>query len=530
MLSLSDADLSSSSLLRLELSHLRLELSHLISDADHELSHLLRFWFQALLSSESRILGIPRIESEVEDVVSKLVKFAEQSRAMKEMFASTSGVFLTNNNLRRRLQNKQQPNEHDVAAAADADTAAAAEGCGNQTNRAIEREAMDIAKAWLSKIKSKGKEKSSKKKKTTTRINVKKEGSKTAEEAVSNATKQKAAAAKQFIENHYKKQLQSQQQRHERRRKLSTCGVRGIKMGTDDFEPLTMIGKGAFGEGEGTGHVYAMKKLKKSEMLRRGQVEHVKAERNLLAEVDSNCIVKLYCSFQDEEYMYLIMDYLPGGDMMTLLMKKRQGFIDIKPDNLLLDRSGHMKLSDFGLCKPLDCSVLEEKDFTYAQNIVTWRNYLKFPEEVRLSPEEAKDLICRLLCNVEQRLGTKRAYEIKDHPWFVGVEWGKLYQMKAGFIPQVNDELDTQNFEKFDEMLSSKDINFVGYTYKNVEILSTNPKRPSIKSLFEDESAGGTTSYQGSFLKHLPPQIQKFQRKSAKRAHHPDDTSLEPDF
>lgn len=101
-----------------------------------------------------------------------------------------------------------------------------------------------------------------------------------------------------------------------------------------------------------TGNVYAMKKLKKSEMLRRGQVEdyflielllrivsccafllnlpkcilvqveHVKAERNLLAEVDSNCIVKLYCSFQDEEYLYLIMEYLPGGDMMTLLMRK----------------------------------------------------------------------------------------------------------------------------------------------------------------------------------------------------------------
>ena len=50
--------------------------------------------------------------------------------------------------------------------------------------------------------------------------------------------------------------------------------------------------------------------------------------------------------------------------------------------------------------------------------IVTWRNYLKFPEEVRLSPEEAKDLICRLLCNVEQRLGTKRAYEIKVQFWF----------------------------------------------------------------------------------------------------------------
>lgn len=48
----------------------------------------------------------------------------------------------------------------------------------------------------------------------------------------------------------------------------------------------------------------------------------MKAERNLLAEVDSNCIVTLYCSFQDDEFLYLIMEYLPGGDMMTLLMRK----------------------------------------------------------------------------------------------------------------------------------------------------------------------------------------------------------------
>ncbi|GAU43428.1 hypothetical protein TSUD_334910, partial [Trifolium subterraneum] len=121
------------------------------------------------------------------------------------------------------------------------------------------------------------------------------------------------------------------------------------------------------------------------------------------------------------------------------------------------------------------------------RKIVNWKSHLKFPEEARLSPE-AKDLISNLLCNVNQRLGSNGANEIKSHPFFEGVQWEKLYQMEAAFIPEVNDELDTQNFEKFEEsdsqthsssrsgpwrkMLSSKDLNFVGYTYKNFEIVN----------------------------------------------------------
>ncbi|CAL5388597.1 unnamed protein product [Camellia sinensis] len=71
-----------------------------------------------------------------------------------------------------------------------------------------------------------------------------------------------------------------------------------------------------------TGEIFAMKKLKKSDMLSRGQVEHVRSERNLLAEVDSRCIAKLFYSFQDSDFLYLIMEYLPGGDIMTLLMRE----------------------------------------------------------------------------------------------------------------------------------------------------------------------------------------------------------------
>ncbi|CAN6904395.1 unnamed protein product [Brassica oleracea var. botrytis] len=526
----------------------------------------------------------------------------------------------------------------------------------------------------------------------------------TDEEAVSNTTKQKVAAAKQYIENHYKEQMKILQERKERRslleQKLADADVceedqnnllkflekketeymrlQRHKLGVADFDLLTMIGKGAFGEvrickEKTTGQVYAMKKLKKAEMLRRGQVEHVRAERNLLAEVDSNYIVKLYCSFQDDDHLYLVMEYLPGGDMMTLLMRKdtlteeeakfyvaetvlaiesihRHNYIhrDIKPDNLLLDRYGHLRLSDFGLCKPLDCSAIGENEFSnnpnngstteqeggsgapkrtqqeqlehwqknrrklaystvgtpdyiapevllkkgygmecdwwslgaimyemlvgyppfYADDpmstcrkIVNWKSHLKFPEEAVLS-REAKDLINSLLCSVRRRLGSKGADEIKAHPWFETVDWDTIFDMDAAFVPEVNDDLDTQNFEKFDEtqdcflvkdsfmfysipvlflqMLSSKDINFVGYTYKNFEIVNDyqvpgmaelkkknkSKRPPMVKSLFDGGSSETSDSpeattrsagdrpppippvVQGSFLKLLPPELE----------------------
>jgi len=377
------------------------------------------------------------------------------------------------------------------------------------------------------------------------------------------------------------------------------------KLTEDDFEPLTIIGRGAFGEvricrERSNGRVLAMKKLSKAEMVRRGQVDHVKAERDLLAGVDSPWVVRLVYSFTDPEFLYLIMEYLPGGDMMTLLMRKdilseeetrfyvaqtvmaietvhAAGFIhrDIKPDNLLLTKDGHLKLSDFGLCKPIDSAspmpmisedveygglpaagpeaegaappgvvppprpsaeqighwhsnrrklaystvgtpdyiapeVLLKKGYgvecdwwslgaimfemavgyppfysddpmTTCRKIVNWRMFRNFPPDVPVSPE-ARDLIERLLCDVEHRLGTLGgAAEIKQHPFFRGIDWDALDAADPPYQPRVDHELDTQNFEDFHEDAAMArrappprgrpvvDHNFIGYTYKNRE-------------------------------------------------------------
>jgi serine/threonine kinase 38 len=148
-----------------------------------------------------------------------------------------------------------------------------------------------------------------------------------------------------------------------------------------DYEPLTIIGKGAFGEvrvcrEKSTGDIVAIKKLKKDEMIKKNQVIHVRTEKEILKTLNCPYIVKLRASFQDNFFLYLVMDFLPGGDFMSLLMKKdilneeesrfyiaemilcieavhELGCIhrDLKPDNILIGKDGHLELSDFGLSK-----------------------------------------------------------------------------------------------------------------------------------------------------------------------------------
>jgi len=156
------------------------------------------------------------------------------------------------------------------------------------------------------------------------------------------------------------------------------------KVRMEDFDLLKVLGRGSFGKvmqvkKKSDGKIYAMKILKKRAIIARNQVEHTKAERKILQQLQHPFLMQLRYAFQSKEKLYFVLDYLQGGELFFHLKNNRRFpedvariyvgeiglalghlhslnviYRDLKPENILLDDNGHVCLTDFGLSKDVN--------------------------------------------------------------------------------------------------------------------------------------------------------------------------------
>lgn len=291
----------------------------------------------------------------------------------------------------------------------------------------------------------------------------------------------------------------------------------------EDYEFLKVIGKGSFGKvfmarRKDTGEVVAMKVLSKQHIQIREEVQHTLSESMVLRTLRHPFLVELRCAFQTKDRLAFVMEYISGGELFFHLSRDRRfaeprarfyaaemvlalqylhgrGIIyrDMKLENLMLDRSGHVKLCDFGLAKPLQagstrtfCGTPQylapevliqggeygravdwwglgvvlyemlsghlpfrhEEDTALFQMIM--KSEVRFP---RYFSEASMDLLFHLLRkDPAKRLGSgpRDAYEVREHIFFSDVDWAATFERRvpAPFVPEVKEETDVSNFEQ----------------------------------------------------------------------------------
>lgn len=293
-----------------------------------------------------------------------------------------------------------------------------------------------------------------------------------------------------------------------------------------DFTIQRTLGTGSFGrvhlvQSKHNQRFYAVKVLKKAQVVKMKQVEHTNDERKMLQKVKHAFLVTLWGTFQDSKNLYMVMDFVEGGELFSLLRKSQRFpnpvakfyaaevtlaldylhsrhiiYRDLKPENLLLDRHGHLKITDFGFAKEvpditwtlcgtpdyLAPEVVSSKG--YNKSVDWWSlgilifemlcgftpfwdagSHMKIYEnilkgKVKYPPyihPDAQDLLQRLITpDLTKRLGNLHAgsKDVMDHAWFAEVTWERLARkdIDAPYVPPVQGGIgDASQFDKYPE-------------------------------------------------------------------------------
>uniref|UniRef100_A0A3Q1GF55 Rho-associated protein kinase n=2 Tax=Acanthochromis polyacanthus TaxID=80966 RepID=A0A3Q1GF55_9TELE len=385
------------------------------------------------------------------------------------------------------------------------------------------------------------------------------------------------------------------------RYKETISKIRDLRMKAEDYEVVKVIGRGAFGEVQlvrhkATSKVYAMKLLSKFEMIKRSDSAFFWEERDIMAFANSSWVVQLFFAFQDDRYLYMVMEYMPGGDLVNLMSNydvpekwarfytaevvlaldgiHSMGFIhrDVKPDNMLLDKAGHLKLADFGTCMKMnkdgmvrcdtavgtpdyispevlksqggdgyygrECDWWSVGVFLYEMlvgdtpfyadslvgtysKIMNHKNALTFPDDSDIS-NDAKNLICAFLTDREVRLGRNGVDEIKRHPFFKNDQWTweNIRETAAPVVPELSSDVDTSNFDDIEEDRGEEEtfpipkafvgnqLPFVGFTYYS----NQHPLRSSTATKTSDKRSSSTKEDK-SHLENLQKRIYQLEEQ-----------------
>jgi len=284
---------------------------------------------------------------------------------------------------------------------------------------------------------------------------------------------QKKKKQEQLIEKNTSQEMQASVG-HENHENQDVTNTENITITKDNFEALKLLGTGSFGRVllvrfKSNNTLYAMKILDKKQLKEKRQEEHTKTERDLMVKINNPFIVNIKFAFQDDTKLYIVSDFMQGGDMfyhlhsnnrfdeerckfyaielilgLEFLHKNSMIYRDLKPENILMDSKGHLKISDFGLSKILD------------------------------SPEDKAYTLCGTPQYLAPEILKKKGYDKSVDWWSLGCF---IYEMVTGFLPfyiPKGNKINPKTYEeplRFPPSVSPIAINLIS------QLLNVDPKK-----------------------------------------------------